>query len=59
MAHYGTPNPPQFDLTNIRVPVHLFVGTSDELATVADAEKIYSLLVNSPNATMYTAPLGH
>lgn len=31
-AHYGQAMPPTWDLKNIRVPIRLFAGTTDELA---------------------------
>ena len=30
---YGTPKPPMYKLENIKVPVHMFVGMADTLAT--------------------------
>jgi hypothetical protein len=44
MAHYNQSTPPKFNLTNIRVPIRLFAGTSDLLADVTDVNQLWSEL---------------
>ena len=36
MKKYGTENPPEFNLKNIKVPIAKFTGTSDELGNLED-----------------------
>jgi pimeloyl-ACP methyl ester carboxylesterase len=43
-AHYGQATPPVWDPKNIRVPMRLFAGTSDELADPEDVNYLWSLL---------------
>ena len=44
METYGQRQPAKVPLENITVPTALFVGTLDKLATVADNEKLASIL---------------
>lgn len=44
---YGTPEPPEYNITNIDVPVHLFVGKYDKLATIPDVKQLYKQLINA------------
>jgi hypothetical protein len=44
VAHYGSPFPPVWDLKNIRVPVHLFAGKSDEMADPTDVNTFWDSL---------------
>ena len=43
-AHYGQSTPPEWNPNNIRVPMRLFAGTSDELADPEDVNYLWSLL---------------
>jgi len=42
LIKYGTKESPQYNISEVDVPVHLFVGRYDRLATVKDAKKLYS-----------------
>ena len=46
-AHYGQPYPPIYNLSNIRIPVRLFAGTSDLLADITDVNYLWENL--NPN----------
>lgn len=46
MANYGTVKPPAYDLSNVQVPVALFVGDKDDKADVQDAEHLAQVLPN-------------
>jgi hypothetical protein len=41
MKKYNQTTPPIYNVSNIDVPVHLFVGRYDRLATVKDATKLF------------------
>lgn len=41
IVHYGTENPPVWNLGNIRVPMRLFAGSSDRLADPTDVRKMW------------------
>lgn len=45
--HYGQSTPPSYDLNNIKVPVALFLGDSDDLACVDDARVLAERLPNN------------
>jgi len=47
MVVYGQKTPPAYELGNINIPVHLYVGKYDKLATVADAKILFDRLTNS------------
>ena len=39
MIYFGTPNPPEFNLTNIEgIPIALLYGTTDEVSDVHDVD---------------------
>jgi len=40
MAAYGEPEPPEYDVSNIRVPVAMFVGSEDQLADPVDSKML-------------------
>lgn len=42
--HYGQSSPPAFDLSKIRVPIHLFAGASDLLADPSDVDILWKSL---------------
>ena len=44
IEHYGQATPPAWNLTNIRKPIRLFVGDSDELADPTDTKHLWELL---------------
>ena len=58
---YGTPNPPEYDLGKIKIPVALFVGNEDNLATVPDVNVlIQQLQAKKVNVKAYFYPYcGH
>lgn len=41
MQKYGTKTPPNYNLTKIIEPVHLFVGDYDRLADLTDTKRLY------------------
>lgn len=43
---YGRTTPPEYKLYNIKAPIAIFYGTSDNLLAVEDAEKVISKLKN-------------
>jgi len=44
--HYGTPEPPEYDLSKISAPVAIFAGDNDNLVATEDAEYLSTLLPN-------------
>jgi len=48
MQHYNRTTPPDYDLSNVDVPVSLFVGTQDRLGDCADNRRLKDELVNAP-----------
>lgn len=42
--HYGQPSPPTWNLKNIKVPVRLFAGSTDELADPTDVAWLWESL---------------
>ncbi|KAL4468663.1 hypothetical protein ABPG74_005166 [Tetrahymena malaccensis] len=59
ILHYGSTTAPKIQVEKINVPVHLFVGQTDELADVSDVEILRQNLVGSPNVTYNLYPFGH
>ena len=43
---YGQTSPPEFNLTNIQIPVGLFIGRNDHIADVKDNENVREILPN-------------
>lgn len=39
---YGTKTPPNYNLTKITEPIHLFVGEYDRLADLTDTKRLYN-----------------
>ena len=58
-AHYGQPTPPKWDLKRIRIPVHLFAGSSDELADPTDVEYLWNQLSEGAKGFYKTYNSGH
>jgi lysosomal acid lipase/cholesteryl ester hydrolase len=46
IAHYGTPEPPEYDLSKVTAPVGIFAGDNDNLVAIQDAEYLSTLLPN-------------
>lgn len=44
---YGTPTAPQYNLDNVRVPTKIYVGQSDPLTSLKDAQKLSAALPKS------------
>lgn len=59
MAHYNQTTPPIWNLTNIRVPLRLFAGTSDLLADVKDVDFMWSKLDQPAKAFYKIYNSGH
>ncbi|XP_012138710.1 lipase 3-like [Megachile rotundata] len=51
---YHHPSPPKYDVTKIKVPIHLFHGDNDWLASPIDVQRLHEEL---PNSTLYKVPL--
>ncbi|XP_018364290.1 PREDICTED: lipase 3-like [Trachymyrmex cornetzi] len=49
---YGSLNPPNYDLSKIKVPVYLYYSENDWLADVKDVEKLYKELGNPSGKTL-------
>ena len=66
LEHYGSETPRQYNLENIVAPTALFIGESDDLATVQGCQKlasilpnvIYSEVLDYPNCTHFDFALG-
>lgn len=50
IEHYGTSTPPEYNLDNVKVPVALFLGDKDDLATIADGHTLEKKL---PNVSLF------
>ncbi|XP_012054536.1 PREDICTED: lipase 3-like [Atta cephalotes] len=49
---YGLPNPPNYDLSKIKVPIYLYYSKNDWLANVKDVKKLYKELGNPSGKTL-------
>jgi len=56
---YGTPYAPDYDLSQIKEPVYMFVGKYDELASIKDTATLKGKLTGSSNVQYNVYPLGH
>ena len=43
-AHYGQVTPPVWNLSNIRIPIRLFAGSTDRLADLTDVNWMWNAL---------------
>ena len=59
MDHYGTVIPPKVPLEQLGIPTALFVGSSDNLATVEDNEWLVTQLNEDVLIWHEVYPLGH
>lgn len=59
LQHYGSRQPPRYDLARIQEAVHLFVGEQDRLADVADANQLFEELKGAQGKSMRLLRLGH
>ena len=57
--HYGQPYPPVWNLNNIRVPLRLFAGSSDELADITDVNYLWDSLAPEAKEFLRFYPAGH
>ena len=46
---YGQKRPPLYDLSKITLPVHIYAGRYDSLASVKDSARLFKELTNSVN----------
>jgi pimeloyl-ACP methyl ester carboxylesterase len=53
---YGAPTPPVYDLSNIKMKIHLFAGRTDPLADLKDVKTAHRLL---PSSVLKEYDLGH
>lgn len=58
-AHYGQPYPPIYNLSNIRIPMHLFAGTSDLLADITDVNFLWDSLNSEVKSFLKVYNAGH
>ncbi|XP_011865874.1 PREDICTED: lipase 3-like [Vollenhovia emeryi] len=49
---YGTWNPPNYNLSRVTAPIHLYYSENDWLANVQDVEKLHSELTNPTGLTL-------
>ncbi|CAH1117588.1 unnamed protein product [Phaedon cochleariae] len=56
LQKYGTSTPPKYDLQKIPVPISLFVGANDWLATPLNAEELYSGIQPSIRCGYHVVP---
>lgn len=47
MALYNSTQPPEYDLSRIKVPVHIYAGPRDLIVGVKDVRKLVSHLPNA------------
>jgi len=48
MQHYGQPTPPDYDLSKIDIPVHLFFSNKDSFVHEKDSQRLLDSLTGSP-----------
>lgn len=58
-AVYGTPYPPQWNLNQIRQPMRLIAGNSDELADLTDVNYLWDSLVPEVKTFLRVYNAGH
>jgi pimeloyl-ACP methyl ester carboxylesterase len=46
IIHYNSPNPPEYDLSKVTAPIHLYGGSQDNLIPPEDVETLRKLLPN-------------
>jgi len=59
MQQYGQPSPPDYNVSNINVPVYLFFGTEDSLVDTRDSQTLLDNLKGSPHVQYKYYPAGH
>ncbi len=59
LQHYGQPGSPDYNLTNINVPVHMFFGLHDSLVDATDSQILLQQLVGTPNPVYKEYPSSH
>ena len=59
IQQYGQPYPPDFNLTNINVPMYLFFGLHDSLVDAKDAQILLDTLAPLPNVHYKYYPASH
>ena len=47
MKLYGSFDPPEYNLNNVKVPTKIFVGEGDMISTINNAQKLSTALPNS------------
>jgi pimeloyl-ACP methyl ester carboxylesterase len=57
--HYGQPSPPDYNVSNINVPVYLFLGKEDSLVDTRDTQMLLDNLKGSPHVQYKYYPAGH
>lgn len=50
IQHYGTPEPPLYNLANVKTPLAVWSGNKDYLADITDIEKLVGVL---PHVVFY------
>jgi len=59
IQHYGQPSPPDYNVSNINVPVYMFFGTEDSLVSPRDTQTLLDHLTGSPHVQYKEYPAGH
>ena len=48
LLHYNQTTPPDYDLSNVKIPVHLFVGSEDAVVDQQDVQTLLNALAENP-----------
>ncbi|CAL8131291.1 unnamed protein product [Orchesella dallaii] len=61
LIKYGTKDPPPYNMRNVRVPLHIFSGESDNLVSPLDTERLWNAIAPPYRAGLYRVdwPLFH
>ncbi|CAL8131293.1 unnamed protein product [Orchesella dallaii] len=61
LLEYGTKDPPSYNMGNVRVPLHIFSGESDNLVAPPDTERLWNAIPSASRAGLYRVnwPLFH
>jgi len=49
MLHYGQPSPPDYNVSNINVPLYMFMGTHDNFVDERDTQTLLDALKGNPD----------
>lgn len=57
--YYGSYSPPNYDLKQLKAPLHFYYGTNDRLSAVTDVMKLAGLVPKSTLKVNYKVPHEH